>query len=87
MRSPTSGSAIGKPRATPIAPATTASEVRPSVRAWYPSATSAAEPISRPTRIRYSATSSLPAKPTSPAAMTIGMFVMTTGLMRRVIDS
>ena len=32
--------------------ATTANEVNPSVRAWTPSATKAAEPIRRPTRIR-----------------------------------
>ena len=49
---PTIGSASGKPSITPIAPSTTASEVNPSVRACRPSATSAAEPIRRPTRIR-----------------------------------
>ena len=31
---------------------TTASEVNPSVRAWSPSATRAAEPMRRPTRMR-----------------------------------
>ena len=70
MSRPTIGSAAGQPRATPAAPTTTASEVSPSVRACSPSATSAAEPIRRPTRIRYSATSSLPAKPMTPAAAT-----------------
>ena len=49
---PTTGSASGKPSPTPITPSTTASEVNPSVRACSPSATSAAEPIRRPTRIR-----------------------------------
>src|SRR3954467_6585815 len=47
---PTIGSASGKPSATPPAPASTASEVKPSVRACKPSATRAAEPICRPTR-------------------------------------
>jgi len=42
----------GKPAKTPRAPITTASEVKPSVRACKPSATSAAEPIVRPTRMR-----------------------------------
>ena len=49
---PTIGSASGKPSQMPITPATTASEVNPSVRACTPSATRAAEPIRRPTRIR-----------------------------------
>lgn len=49
MTSPTMGSARGNPAATPIAPATTASDVNPSVRACRPSATGAAEPIFRPT--------------------------------------
>ena len=49
---PTIGSAKGKPSQMPSTPSTTASEVNPSVRAWTPSATSAAEPIRRPTRIR-----------------------------------
>ena len=52
MTSPISGSARRKPSPTPIAPITTARLVRPSVRACRPSATSAAEPISRPTLIR-----------------------------------
>ena len=43
---PTIGSAIGQPSAAPPAPSSTASEVKPSVRACSPSATSAAEPIS-----------------------------------------
>ena len=52
MSSPTMGSAMGNPAITPSAPAATASEVKPSVRACRPSATRAAEPILRPTRIR-----------------------------------
>ena len=52
MSSPTMGSASGKPSATPPAPKSTASEVNPSVRACSPSATSAAEPMRRPTRMR-----------------------------------
>ena len=39
-------------------PSSTASEVNPSARACNPSAASAAEPILRPTRIRYRATAS-----------------------------
>ena len=70
MARPAMASARSNPAATPMAPARTPSELRPSVRAWRPSATRAAEPISRPTRIRYWATSSLPAKPTSEAAIT-----------------
>ena len=49
---PTTGSAQRQPIATPPAPASTASEVNPSVRACRPSATSAAEPIRRPVLIR-----------------------------------
>lgn len=41
-----------KPAATPMAPITTANDVMPSVWAWRPSATRAAEPILRPTRMR-----------------------------------
>ena len=67
---PMIGSAAGKPSATPTAPATTANDVNPSVRACRPSATSAADPIRLPTRMRYSATSSLPTNPTTPAAAT-----------------
>ena len=52
MSIPATGSAGRHPAATPAAPITTASEVKPSVRACNPSATSAAEPILRPTRIR-----------------------------------
>ena len=44
--------------------------MNPSVRACSPSATSAAEPISRPTRIRWRATHSFPANPTSAATAT-----------------
>ena len=50
MSRPTTGSAQRQPSATPPAPSSTASEVKPSVRACSPSATSAAEPIRRPTR-------------------------------------
>ena len=49
---PMIGSASGNPASTPTAPITTASEVKPSVRACSPSATSAADPIRRPTRMR-----------------------------------
>ena len=70
MTSPMIGSAAGQPRATPAAPTTTASEVSPSVRACSPSATSAADPIRLPTRIRYSATTSFPANPMTPATAT-----------------
>ena len=49
---PTTGSAQSQPSATPPTPSRTASEVKPSVRAWSPSATRAAEPIFRPTRMR-----------------------------------
>ena len=52
MSRPTTGSAQRQPIATPPAPASTASEVNPSVRACRPSATSAAEPIRRPVLIR-----------------------------------
>ncbi len=44
------GSARGQPSPTPIAPSSTARLVKPSVRACSPSATSAAEPMRRPTR-------------------------------------
>ena len=53
MSSPTAGSAQSHPAATPATPRRTASDVNPSVRACSPSATSAAEPILRPTRMRY----------------------------------
>jgi len=62
--------AAGQPSATPPAPSSTARLVNPSVRACRPSATKAALPIRRPTRIRYWATTSLPAKPTTAAAAT-----------------
>ena len=70
MTSPMTGSAQPHPMATPPALTTTASEVSPSVRAWWPSATSAAEPMALPSRIRNSATASLPRKPMRPAAAT-----------------
>ena len=70
ISSPTTGSAQSQPSATPPTPSSTASEVNPSVRACSPSATRAAEPILRPTRIRYRATSSLPVNPTSAARAT-----------------
>ena len=45
-------SAWGKPSQTPMTPTTTAIDVRPSARACWPSAISAAEPILLPVRIR-----------------------------------
>ena len=68
IASPTIASARSKPISTPIVAATTPSEVRPSVRACIPSATSAADPMRLPTRIRYCATASLPRNPSAPAA-------------------
>ena len=59
-----------KAQPTPMAPASTPSEVKPSAHACRPSATNAAEPISRPTRMRKIATSSLPRKPMAAAAAT-----------------
>src|SRR5206468_1638549 len=76
---PTTGSAQRQPIATPPAPASTASEVNPSVRACRPSATSAAEPILRPVLIRYLATSSLPAKPSAAAIATAGRWLTWCG--------
>ena len=84
---PTIGSANGKPSHMPITPSTTANEVKPSVRAWTPSATKDADLIRRPTRIRYSATSSLPANPVTPAISTQGRFVTGCGSKNRRIDS
>ena len=52
ITSPMIGSACRQPNATPAAPSSTARLVNPSVRACRPSATSAALPIRRPTRIR-----------------------------------
>ena len=45
-------------------------QIAADLRAWFPSATSAAEPICRPVRMRSSATNSLPRKPTSAATPT-----------------
>ncbi|CAM62681.1 Hypothetical protein MAB_2600 [Mycobacteroides abscessus ATCC 19977] len=87
ITSPMMGSAKGYPSATPAAPSTTASDVKPSVRAWRPSATRAAEPILRPTRMRYRATSSLPRKPTTPAAATQPNWPICMGWMRRITAS
>ena len=87
MASPTTGSARSHPAATPSAPTTTASDVRPSVRAWCPSATRAAEPIFVPTRIRYTATPSLPANPIRPAAITQGSAWMLWGWRSRASAS
>ncbi len=67
MSRPTTASARSKPAQAASALSTTPREVKPSVRACSPSATSAADPIWRPTVIRYRATSSLPRKPTTPA--------------------
>ena len=83
IASPTAGSAQLQPAHAPAAAATTASEVKPSVRACRPSATRAAEPIRRPTRIRYRATSSLPTKPITPAAATAGRWVTVAGCSSR----
>ena len=83
---PTTGSAQS-PIAAPPAPSRTARDVKPSVRACSPSATSAAEPILRPTRIRYRATSSLPANPASAAAATATRFDTGRGWARRVTAS
>jgi hypothetical protein len=69
MSSPTTGSAQSQPTATP-APSSTASEVRPSVRAYSPSAISAAEPIFRPGADPVPAATSFPANPASAAAAT-----------------
>jgi len=59
-----------EPEGDPPAPMSTTRLVRPSVRACRPSAISAAEPIRRPTRIRYRATSSWPPNPITEAAAT-----------------
>ncbi len=76
-----------QPGATPPAPARTAMEVSPSVRACSPSATSAAEPIFRPVRIRYPATTSLPVNPISAAAATAIRSDTGCGWTRRLIAS
>ena len=52
-----------------------------------PSATNAADPIRVPTRIGWTATSSLPANPISPAASTINGGVTGCGSISRRIDS
>ena len=57
------------------------------MRACNPSATSAADPIRRPTRIRYTATSSLPANPMSPAAATHPRLLTGAGCINRSIAS
>ena len=87
ITSPTTGSAQSQPTATPPAPSRTASEVKPSVRACSPSATSAAEPILRPTRIRYRATSSLPVNPISAAIATASRSDTGRGWASRVTAS
>jgi hypothetical protein len=51
-----------------IALPTTPSETSPSVRAWYPSATSAGLSSRLPARSRTKAAISFPTKPTTPAA-------------------
>src|SRR5215211_5287189 len=66
-----------------MAPAKTARLVQPSVLAWYPSATSAALPISLPTLMRNTATASLPMKLTKEAAATIHRNPTGWGLMSR----
>lgn len=57
--------------------------MKPSVRACSPSATRAADPILRPTRIRYRATVSFPVKPTGAATATATRFVTCRGCARR----
>ena len=52
MTIPTIGSASRQPAMDPTAAAITARDVSPSVRACSPSATRAAEPMRRPTRMR-----------------------------------
>jgi len=84
---PTTGSAQSQPIATPPTPSSTAREVNPSVRACSPSATRAAEPISRPVRIRYRATSSLPVNPITAATATASRLVTGRGCASRVIAS
>ncbi len=87
MSTPMIGSASGKPAQAPAALMTTARLVNPSVRACRPSATSAADPILRPVRIRYCATISLPMKPTIPAATRTPRWCMSPGLLNRRIAS
>jgi len=70
--------------ATPPTPSRTASDVNPSVRACSPSAASAAEPILRPTRIRYRATTSLPVNPITAATATAIRLVTGRGCASRV---
>jgi hypothetical protein len=70
MARPTTGSAHLQPSAAPPADSSTASEVSASARACKPSATSAADPIRRPVRMRTWAAISLPAAPTRPAMAT-----------------
>src|SRR6266542_486145 len=65
------------------APSNTPSEVSPSVRACKPSATSAAEPIRRPVRIRYWAATSLPRNPATAATATQPTFSTSCGCTRR----
>ena len=52
MARPITGSTHGSPNQAPMTPSTTAREVRASVRACWPSAISAAEPMRRPARMR-----------------------------------
>ena len=80
---PITGSAQCQPTAEPAAPSSTASDVNPSVRASSPSATSAAEPIRRPTTMRYRATTSLPRKPSTAASATALTCAIGTGWASR----
>jgi hypothetical protein len=80
---PTTGSAQVQPSAAPPTPTSTPSEVNPSVRACSPSATSAADPIRRPVLMRYRATSSFPAKPSSAASATASRWVTFCGCASR----
>jgi hypothetical protein len=87
MKRPTIGSAAWNPSATPTAPTNTPSEVRPSVRACKPSATSAADPIRRPVRIRYCAATSFPRNPATAAIATQPNFSTSCGCRRRCTAS
>ncbi len=87
INNPITGSAHDHPIEIPSAPITTASEVKPSVRACNPSATKAADPICRPTRIRYRATSSLPANPITPATATAHTYDTSRGFNNRLMAS
>jgi len=87
MSRPMMGSPTGAPSATTIALATTPSETNPSTRAWLPSAINAGLDKRFPARRRTCAASSLPTKPTSPAAASTQRCESSCGWMSRSIDS